>query len=611
MKFTQAIVFIVLLIFGSYVSAEPNSPSQPVGQVMFFTGKAYAQTTKNNKTELRNGSPVYIGQTLSTNSEGHLYLRMLDGAFLSLRPEAVVMIYQYTVDPVDPVNNQIRLDVQKGVVRSVTGKGGEANKAGFRLNTPVAAIGISGTDFTVYTSRLQSSVTIRQGGVVVSPFTDSCSRNSLGACDGGQAVKLLASNQQALAEVNAAHASLVNKANAKVIPDNIQPAHPEEDKSIKAVKETPVSQSQTTPATAETKVAEPAKESASTASASSTDTTSTTPKTSSTSNTTTVVNTSDKSGGAASNTGTTEAGNSNAMATNTNGTSSSTSTSSSSALVNSASGAANTSVATLNNASAGTESTAATPTTNAKVESTTTATPDVASLAPVTKEVGAKGSVTSELTGRVVTQTPSVVDLQPSTASPTPSTPTPATDSTPVVPDKTPIATKPQSFYWGRWTSYAETPEQNIRNDSTKSKQIFTANNVYLLASTEDRSTNTNLPKDRTIQFNLDKSEAVIKTGETLQKAEVVPGSASLSVDTGNNRFNTQLQVSSPTLTTGVANLYAQGSLAPDTGNLMSNLTQSNMGVRGSVNRDGTQAGYIFEQDSSGIEGATSWLAKP
>lgn len=82
------------------------------------------------------------------------------------------------------------------------------------MNTPVAAIGISGTDFTVFTDRQKSSVSIRQGGVVVSPFTDGCDRAALGACDGSQVVRLFASNQQALAEVNAAHASLVNKADA-------------------------------------------------------------------------------------------------------------------------------------------------------------------------------------------------------------------------------------------------------------------------------------------------------------------------------------------------------------------------------------------------------------
>lgn len=605
MRFTQAILFIVLITVGAWAVAAPNSPGQPVGQVMFITGKAYAQAAKKEKTELKTGSSIFVGQTLSTNTGGHLYVRMIDGAFLSLRPDAVVSVFRYTVDLANPSSNQIRLDVQKGVVRSVTGKGGEANKAGFRLNTPVAAIGISGTDFTVFTDRQKSSVSIRQGGVVVSPFTDGCDRNALGACDGSQVVRLFASNQQALAEVNAAHASLVNKADATVVPDNVQPAHPAEDQSVKSVKEKPIS-SDTSAAV--TKVAETTATESTSGEKSSTTSgnTGSTPASNTTSN---------NSGTAPSEVnGTTTLVNNEKSASTTTSTATTAGTSTSSGnttLVSSSTTLASNSGASNSNSATGLESTASGTLLNNKT-TTTTSTADVASLSNVASEVGAKSSVTSELAGRVISQTPTATDLQPAKSIVTTTT-TPVTVETPV---QTPVVTtpvetnsKPQNFYWGRWTNYAENADQNIRNDPARSKQVFNANTVYLLASKESLSA-PNLPKDRKIAFTMDKGEATVRTGDILHSAEIV-GKPELTVDTGTSRFNTKLTVNSANIANGTTNLEANGSLTADTGKFNSSFLESNMTVKGAVNNDGTQAGYIFEQSSTGISGATSWVAQP
>ncbi len=62
----------------------------------------------------------------------------------------------------------------------------------FRFNTPVAAIGVRGTDFTVFTDQQSSRVTFVSGGVIVSGFVGACGPAGAGPCEGGNSRELFA-----------------------------------------------------------------------------------------------------------------------------------------------------------------------------------------------------------------------------------------------------------------------------------------------------------------------------------------------------------------------------------------------------------------------------------
>ena len=51
--------------------------------------------------------------------------------------------------PQQPASSEVRLQVDHGITRSISGRATEVDKNRFRLNTPVAAIGVRGTDFIV------------------------------------------------------------------------------------------------------------------------------------------------------------------------------------------------------------------------------------------------------------------------------------------------------------------------------------------------------------------------------------------------------------------------------------------------------------------------------
>lgn len=153
-------------------------------------------------------SEVDVAQTITTGEDGYVFLRVQDGSLLILRPKSSMTIEDYAYNPDNPSQNRMRYKLNYGVVRSISGAGLDANKNAYRLNTPVAAIGVRGTDFVVSSTLDKTMVSLNQGSVVVAPFSDSCSPAAVGVCSEG-ALELNLNLTKVLAEVTSGAKSAV------------------------------------------------------------------------------------------------------------------------------------------------------------------------------------------------------------------------------------------------------------------------------------------------------------------------------------------------------------------------------------------------------------------
>jgi hypothetical protein len=138
------------------------------------------------------GGNVSEGDALVTGGDGYLYLKTRDNGFFILRPNSSGRIVSYQIDTKDPSNNRIKLELQQGVARHISGDGVKNSRQNFRFNTPVAAIGVRGTDFTVFSSAETTRVAVLSGGVVVSPLSGECAASGPGPCDGALSRELFA-----------------------------------------------------------------------------------------------------------------------------------------------------------------------------------------------------------------------------------------------------------------------------------------------------------------------------------------------------------------------------------------------------------------------------------
>lgn len=148
------------------------------------------------------GDTVQAGDALATGGDGYLYIKTVDGGFLILRPRSDARVIAYHVDSAQPANNRIKIELRQGVARSISGEAVKSARENFRFNTPVAAIGVRGTDFTVFTDEQTTRVAVVSGGVVVSGFGAACGPEGSGPCEGSAKRELYAGQEGQVLQVN-------------------------------------------------------------------------------------------------------------------------------------------------------------------------------------------------------------------------------------------------------------------------------------------------------------------------------------------------------------------------------------------------------------------------
>lgn len=215
------VVLLLLALAGQAAWAEP------VGRVLFTVGEV---RIAGSGLPLAKGAPLEAGQVLETGAGGHVHIRFVDDAFVSIRPGSRLQVDEYVYDPAAPQRNRVKFTLQVGTSRLITGKAGQANKEGFRLNTPMAAIGVRGTDFVVSATADGTRVSVQQGAVVVAPFGQGCSTDGVGPCASPLARQLSGSLSGAYLELNAPDRApvLVTPADGGKSPNRTAPPRPEE-----------------------------------------------------------------------------------------------------------------------------------------------------------------------------------------------------------------------------------------------------------------------------------------------------------------------------------------------------------------------------------------------
>jgi hypothetical protein len=202
--------------------------SQTVGTIIQTQGDARVAGSL-----AKAGDSVQAGQPLATGPNAYIYIKTIDGGFLILRPGSLAQVIAYTVDPAQPANSRFKIELQSGVARSISGDAVKKSRENFRFNTPVAAIGVRGTDFTVYTDSQTTRVSVVSGGIVVSGFGAGCGPEGGGPCEGAAKRELYASQTLQVVQVNRGQALPQILRSNSLAPDATAP--PRADEPAKAL----------------------------------------------------------------------------------------------------------------------------------------------------------------------------------------------------------------------------------------------------------------------------------------------------------------------------------------------------------------------------------------
>ena len=116
------------------------------GRVNFVSGKVEAVSADGNRRNLVRGELVNSGERLETNS-GRVQIRFTDGSFVSLQPNTVFGLDNYAFNKAQPNEGSLLFNFIRGSMRTVSGAIGKVNRGNYKVQTPVATIGIRGTSY--------------------------------------------------------------------------------------------------------------------------------------------------------------------------------------------------------------------------------------------------------------------------------------------------------------------------------------------------------------------------------------------------------------------------------------------------------------------------------
>jgi hypothetical protein len=135
-----AILVLVASLGGAHAADDAA-----VGAISDVEGKAEIVSSGESAGAAK-GAAVHMNDELTTGADGHLQVKFRDDTVLTLSEDARVVIDRYVYDPDQGVGD-VLLTTTQGAFRFATGRMKELTNKDIVVSTPVAQIGVRGTEF--------------------------------------------------------------------------------------------------------------------------------------------------------------------------------------------------------------------------------------------------------------------------------------------------------------------------------------------------------------------------------------------------------------------------------------------------------------------------------
>ena len=126
------------------VAGEMSAPSEAIGRVTDLNGEVTVIHADGTRTTLQLGDAVLLGDILETGLESGIGILLADGASLSMGQDARMVLDEMVYDPATQ-EGSVALSVMKGIFTIVSGEVAKTDPDAMTIHTPVATIGIRGT----------------------------------------------------------------------------------------------------------------------------------------------------------------------------------------------------------------------------------------------------------------------------------------------------------------------------------------------------------------------------------------------------------------------------------------------------------------------------------
>lgn len=135
---------LATLLTGAFIL--PAVAQDSTALLVASRGEVFAEHADDRRS-LTQGDAVEEEERIITGDKSFAVLQFIDGAKVTIRPNSVLDIKEYVYNGGD--ENAATLSLVQGGLRVITGAMAKAEPQSFKVETPVALMGVRGTEFSI------------------------------------------------------------------------------------------------------------------------------------------------------------------------------------------------------------------------------------------------------------------------------------------------------------------------------------------------------------------------------------------------------------------------------------------------------------------------------
>jgi len=140
--------FFVVLAAATIASADAAAAT--AGAFQFVAGDVRLILANGAERPARKGTPIAAGDTVATARDSTAQIKMGDGGILVIQPASRLTVVEFRYARIEDGSEKVVYRLEAGGFRAITGAIGHTNKDNYLIQTPIAHMGVRGTDHESY-----------------------------------------------------------------------------------------------------------------------------------------------------------------------------------------------------------------------------------------------------------------------------------------------------------------------------------------------------------------------------------------------------------------------------------------------------------------------------
>lgn len=137
------VAFVAFSLLAGPIAAQQEDST---GMVVASRGEVIALSNGGSR-ELKQGDFIFVNDEIITSNRSFAVLQFEDGAKVTVRPDSTLIIETYLYNGDE--NDAATLSLVEGGLRVITGAMAKTHPENYKVRTPVALMGVRGTEFSV------------------------------------------------------------------------------------------------------------------------------------------------------------------------------------------------------------------------------------------------------------------------------------------------------------------------------------------------------------------------------------------------------------------------------------------------------------------------------